>query len=44
MVLWLEKFAMAGRPFLSGQPPQPIEMAVYGNESSWLCVIVVRSA
>src|SRR5436190_16112429 len=44
MVLWLEKFGTAGRSFLSGQPPQPIEMAVYGNASNWLCTIVVRSA
>src|SRR5579859_1669536 len=44
IVLWLEKLGCAGRPFLSGQPPQPIEMAVYVSVSSWLCAMSVCSA
>jgi len=44
ITLWLEKFGCAGSPFLSGQPPQPIEIAVYGRSSIWLFAIVVFSA
>src|SRR6266487_4308003 len=44
MLLSWVKFGRGFWATLSGQPPQPTEMAVYGRWSTWLWVTLVRAA